>query len=76
MHLLTLHVRMYETKVTTTDRNKLVTDNPNPLTAPNLSGVTELLMNSAWHTKQLAMATLTMSKMVNKKIHNMTGLEE
>ena len=67
---------MHETEVTITYRNKLVTDNPNPLTAPNLSGVTELLMNSAWHIKQLAMATLTMSKMVNKKIHNIAGLEE
>ena len=61
---------------TTTYWNKLVTDNPNPLTAPNLSGVTELLMNNACHTKQLAMATLTMSKMVNKEIHNMAGLQE
>ena len=61
---------------TTTYRNKLVTDNPNPLTAPNLSGVTELLMNIAWHTKQLAMATFTMSKMVNKEIHTIAGLQE
>ena len=67
---------MHETEVTTTYWNKLVTHNPNPLRTPNLSGVTELLMNSAWHTKQLEMATLTMSKMVNKEMHNIAGLEE
>ena len=39
MYMTCLHACTY--------RNKLVTDNPRPLTAPNLSGVTELLMNSA-----------------------------
>jgi len=57
-------------------RNKLVTDNPKPLTAPNLSGVTELLMKSAWHTKQLAIATLMMSNSIIKKVHKTAGLEE
>lgn len=32
-----------------THRDKLVTDIVNPLTTPNLSGVTELLVKSAWH---------------------------
>ena len=61
---------------TTTYRNKLVTDIPNPLTAPNLSGVTELLMNSAWHTKQLLIAALMMSNIINRELHNTAGLEE
>ena len=66
----------WATLTTTTYRNKLVTDIPNPLTAPNLSGVTELFMNSAWHTKQLAIATLMMTNIINRKVHKTAGLEE
>ena len=48
-----VHLCMKLKYVTTTYWNKLVTDNPNPVTAPNLSGVTGWLMKSDRHTKQL-----------------------